>query len=320
MAMRNNERKWFLGVDGGQSSTVVVVGDQTGAVLGVGNAGPCNHVAKSEARERFLGTIGGAVHTAQEMAGCADVHFEAACLGFSGGPHDKDALTREAIRANHYLIVNDAHIALTGALGGKPGVIAIAGTGSIAYGRNSFGMIARAGGWGYAFGDEGSAYDIVRQALRAILRFEEGWGSATALREALLKATDARSANDLLHRFYTPDFPRARVASYAPLVDQAAREGDHVAREILMTGAQTLATYVAAVRRQLFQRGETSATSYVGGVFESSLFLERFRLILELEGDGIIHPPLYGPATGALIEAYRIAGFHELPSGDRTGL
>jgi N-acetylglucosamine kinase-like BadF-type ATPase len=318
----SDQRKWFLGVDGGQSSTVAVVGDQTGAVLGVGHAGPCNHVAKSESRERFLGAIGGAARAAIEAAGCSDQNpmFEAACLGFSGGPHDKDALTREAIRAHHYLIVNDAHIALTGALGGEPGVIAIAGTGSIAYGRNSFGKIARAGGWGYAFGDEGSAYDIVRQALRAMLRFDEGWGAATALRELLLHVTGAHSANDLLHRFYTPEFPRSRVASFAPLVDQAAREGDHVAREILNSGAQALATYVAAVRRQLFQRTEISTMSYIGGVFESSLFLERFRLILELEGDGHIHPPRFGPATGALLEAYRLAGIRELPAGPHIAL
>lgn len=318
-----NERKWFLGVDGGQSSTVAVVGDQTGAVLGVGQAGPCNHVAKPEARERFLGAIGGAVRAALQAAGCdsaAGAAFEAACLGFSGGTHDKDALTREAIRAEHYLVVNDAHIALTGATGGQPGVIAIAGTGSIAYGKNAFGKIARAGGWGYAFGDEGSAYDIVRQALRAILRFEEGWGPATALREALLHATGAFSANHLLHSFYTPDYPRRRIASFAPLVDQAARDGDSVAHEILTAGAQSLAAYVAAVRRQLFHRSERSETSYVGGVFASDVFRERFRLIVELEGDGAIHPPKFGPACGALIEALRLGGVHEPPTGPHTDL
>jgi N-acetylglucosamine kinase-like BadF-type ATPase len=329
--MRQNVRKWFLGVDGGQSSTVAVIGDETGAVKGVGKAGPCNHVAAAEARERFLGAIGGAVRAAEEAAGCLEgatgsgdvhqrIHFEAACLGFSGGPHDKEALTREAVRARHYLIANDAHIALTGATGGEPGVIAIAGTGSIAYGRNAAGKTARAGGWGYIFGDEGGAFDLVRQALRAILRHDEGWGAATSLRDTLLHATGARDGNDLLHRFYTLDFPRSRVASYAPLIDEAAREGDHVAREILMSGAQALATYVAAVRRQLFQRGEPSHTSYIGGVFASELFRERFRLIVELEGDSGVHPPKYGPAVGALLEAYKLGGVHEIAHGDHAGL
>ncbi len=307
------ERRWFLGVDGGQSSTVALIGDETGAVRGVGRAGPCNHVSAAESRERFINAVGGAVRAAQEAAGCVDVVFQGACLGFSGGPHDKEALTKETMSARHYAITNDAHIALTGALAGEPGIITIAGTGSIAYGRNTSGKTARAGGWGYAFGDEGSAFDLVRQALRAMLRFEEGWGPATGLRDALLHATGAHDSNDLVHRFYTPEYPRARVASYAPLVDDAANNGDAVAREILHGAAQGLAMYVAAVRRQLFHRGETAQVSYIGGVFASELLRARFQLIVELEGELHVHAPKFGPATGALIEAYRVAGLSILP-------
>ncbi len=314
------ESKWFLGVDGGQSSTVALIGDETGAIKGVGRAGPCNHVSAAEGQARFLQAVQGALEAAEENAGCGRVHFEAACLGFSGGPHDKEAITKQVVKAKHYSIVTDAHVALTGATAGEPGVIAIAGTGSIAYGRNAAGKTARAGGWGYAMGDEGSAFDIVRQALRAILRMEEGWGPETSLLERLLGATGAVSANDLLHRFYTPEFPRARIASFAPLVDEAAQQGDHVAREILNNSAQALATYVAAVRRQLFHRGETSRTAYIGGVFRSELLRTRFQLIVELEGESRVHPPAYGPATGALIEAYRLGGVHVPPHGEHTGL
>src|SRR5258706_176871 len=80
------------------------------------------------------------------------------------------------------------------------------------------GRAARAGGWGYIFGDEGGGFDITRQALRAALRFEEGWGPATALRVMLLQATGARDANDALHRFYTQEYPRPRIASFSRLV------------------------------------------------------------------------------------------------------
>ena len=179
--------------------------------------------------------------------------FEAACLGLSGGPDDKEALAKETIRAERYLITHDAHIALAGATGGEPGIIVIAGTGSIVFGRNAAGVTARAGGWGYVFGDEGGAFDLVRQALRAVLRNEEGWGPPTALREALLEATGARDANQLLHLFYTDEYPRDRVAGWAKLVDQAARAGDAVAGDILGSAAQALATLTAAVRRQLFE-------------------------------------------------------------------
>jgi len=110
------------------------------------------------------------------------------------------------------MVTSDAFIALSGATAGGPGLVAIAGTGSIAFGRNAAGRTARAGGWGYLFGDEGGAFSIVRQALRAALRHEEGWGAPTELRPALLEATGAASANDLLHRLYTAEFTRQRIA------------------------------------------------------------------------------------------------------------
>ena len=303
----------FLGVDGGQSSTSALIGDETGRILGVGRAGPCNHVSTAESRARFIDAIGGAVRSAAEAAGLTEMRFTAACLGLSGGPADKEALAKEIVPAGKYLIVNDAVIALAGATAGEPGVIAIAGTGSIAFGRNAEGRIARAGGWGYVFGDEGGAFDLVRQALRAALRHEEGWGARTSLREALLEATGASDMNHLLHRFYTPEFPRAKVASYAKLVDEAARQGDAIAREILHGSAQALATLVAAVRRELFHRGEPARASYIGGVFQSEILRERFGMLVELESDAPVHPPAYGPAAGALIEAYRLAGLHIHP-------
>jgi N-acetylglucosamine kinase-like BadF-type ATPase len=238
----------------------------------------------------------------------------------SGGPQDKTTLAKEIVSAARLSVTTDAQVALTGATAGEPGIIAIAGTGSIAYGRNAAGKVARAGGWGYAMGDEGGAYDIVRQALRAMLRHHEGWGSSTALTDTLLAATGARDPNDLLHRFYTPEYPKSRVASFAPFVDEAARKGDTIAREILKGAAQSLAMYVAAVRRQLFHRGEPSHVSYVGGVFRSDLLRERFRLIVELEGEANVHPPKYGPAVGALIDAYRLAGVHVHPWGTYHGL
>jgi N-acetylglucosamine kinase-like BadF-type ATPase len=299
--------RWFLGVDGGQSSTAALIGDESGRVVGVGHAGPCNHVSTAESHARFRDAIGGAVRAASAAAGLTEDRFAAACVGLSGGPEDKDALVRELISAEHYRITNDAVIALLGATAGEPGVIAIAGTGSIAYGRNAEGRTARAGGWGYVFGDEGGAFDLVRQAVRAALRKEEGWGHATALREALLEATGASNMNELLHRFYTPAYPRGRIASYATLVDESARNGDAAARDILHNAAQSLATYAAAVRRQLFHRGELARTSYIGGVFRSAILRERFAMLVELESDVPVRPPAMGPAAGALIEAYRLA-------------
>jgi N-acetylglucosamine kinase-like BadF-type ATPase len=294
--------KLYLGIDGGQSGTVALIGDETGRVLGEGQAGPCNHVAAPERRDKFFSAVGDSVKEAARAAG-VDPVFEAVCAGFSGGSADKDALTRELIRAERYLITHDAHIALSGATGGRPGVIVIAGTGSIAYGRNASKRMARAGGWGYVFGDEGGAFDIVRQAIRAALRREEGWGGPTTLQAALLDASGAASMDELLHWCYTPDWPRERVAALASLVDQSARAGDPAAIGILDGAAQELVTIAMAVRRQLFAPEEATTLHYIGGVFTSEVLLTRFRMLAELDDATRVLPPAHTPAHGALFEA-----------------
>lgn len=296
--------KLFLGVDGGQSSTTALVGDEAGRVVGVGRGGPCNHVGKADGREKFLRAVGDCLR----HAGFHGAEFEAACLGFSGGAADKEGYVRELIKAKQYLVTHDAFVALVGATAGEPGVVTIAGTGSMAFGRNSAGKMVRAGGWGYVFGDEGAGFDLVRQALRAALRHEEGWGPKTSLGDALVSLAGATSVNDLLHRFYTDEYPRERVAAFSKLVDRIARDGDAVAREIIMSAAQQLATLASAARAQIFDPGESSCISYLGGVFRSEMLLGRYRMLMELEEGNRVAEPIYGSAAGALIEAYRAAG------------
>ena len=291
---------YFLGVDGGQSSTTAMVGDETGRVIGYGRGGPCNHISGAEAKARFVGAIGQAVIQATSAR-----HFASACLGFSGGAEDKAKWLDEVFTADRRVVTHDGLIALTGATGGNPGVIIIAGTGQFAFGRNAAGRTARAGGWGYIYGDEGGGFDLTRQALRAALRDEEGWGPKTALRDLLLAASGARDANDLMHRMYTPEFPRSVIASWSHLVNDAAETGDLCARAILEQAAQNLADYTLAVCHNLFAKNDSISLAHIGGVFKSRLLLEAFRQrIAPFEAT----PPLYGPATGALLEAYREAG------------
>src|SRR3954453_7697982 len=302
--------KLFLGVDGGQSGTTAVIGDETGRILGTGEAGPCNHAAAAEGRVKLERAIRGSVGTACAAAGLelASTRFEAACFGLSGGPEDRLGILSSIVKRARPLIVTiDAVVALSGATPKGQGIIVIAGTGSISFGRNAGGQSAPAGGWGYVFGDEGGAFDIARQALRASLRMEEGWGPPTRLREILVAATESRDANDMLHRFYGPEWPRSRVATLAPLVDAAAAEGDEVAGQIIYNAAQELAILAASVRGQLWKTRDEVYVAYIGGVFQSARLLERFRMLVELDGITRCSPPLHGPAEGALFEAYRLA-------------
>ncbi|MBV9768738.1 MAG: ATPase [Bryobacterales bacterium] len=302
---------YFLGVDGGQSSTTSMIGDETGRVAGVGLSGPCNHVGAAEGRAKFTGAILGSVQAACAQAGlnAATIHFSSACLGFSGGPADKEPLLNELLRCERMIVTDDALIALAGATAGEPGVIVISGTGSIGFGRNSLGRTARAGGWGYLFGDEGGGFWIARQALRAALRFEEGWGAPTSLRARLLDETGARNMNDLLHRCYTTGFPRPRIASFSVLVNHAAESGDPAASRILDEAARELALLAGAVRRQLFGTGDSLFVSYAGGAFNSRILRGRFRNLIQAQMGARVAAPVYEPAAGALLEAYRAAGF-----------
>lgn len=300
----------FLGVDGGQSSTTALIGDETGAIHGIGVAGPCNHVGAAEGKAKLKKTVAECLEKACQQADLdpATVSFSAACFGMSGGPDDKQMLLSEIIRTSNLLVTDDAVIALSGALAGEPGVVTIAGTGSISFGRDATGHRARAGGWGYVFGDEGGAFDIVRQALRAALRFEEGWGPATGLRSELLSQTGCGSMNAVLHAFYTTEWPRSRVAALARLVDELAESGDAVSIQILETAAQKLAEFPLAVRRQLWGGEEHVRVSFIGGVFRSKILLSRFRSEIEAHEGCEIVVPVLGAAGGALLEAYRVGG------------
>ena len=189
-----------------------------------------------------------------------------------------------------------------------PGVVVVAGTGSMAFGKNAAGETARAGGWGYVFGDEGGAFGIVRHALRAALRQEEGWGPETALTGLLLKECGAQTVNQLMHSFYSERFPRDRVASLAPLVDRAASNDDQVAAEILRAAGDCLQELAMAVRKQLFAPGDAVKIVPVGEVFRSRFLEDEFRRPLDAEESTSVVQPKFEPVIGALFRAYQLAG------------
>ncbi len=306
---------YFLGVDGGQSSTVAMIGDSKGKIRGWATAGPCNHVGAAEARAKFVRVMRECLSQAARQAGInpEKPSFSAACLGMSGGPEDKAALLAEVIDSGNIIVTHDGQIALAGATGGEPGIIVIAGTGSIAFGENLQRETARAGGWGYIFGDEGGGFGIAREALRAALREHEGWGPRTALTPALIESAGASNPNEALHLFYTPEWPRSRVATLAKTVSDIAETGDPVAIGILNNAAQHLAMLAAGVRRQLWRDEEPVKVSWIGGAFNSLRLQERFRTLVQLEGSVTAGPPAHSPVVGALILAWRSAGLTMAP-------
>ena len=295
----------FLGIDGGQTSTIAVIGNERGEVLGRGKGGPSNHVGAEHGRARLISAVRGALEAACLSAGFdpGHVEFEGACMGATGGPVDKEPILREILRVRALQVTDDATIALTGAHEGAPGIITIAGTGSVSMGRNAAGRCARAGGWGYAIGDEGSAYDLVRRALRASLRFSEGWGPATVLHDRLLNWTRTSEIHELRRLIYTLEYPRPRVAALAPLVCEAARENDSVARGIVRSAARALVRITIVVRDRLFQN-EPASVAYIGGMFLDDSIRQSF--VEQLGRKRVsVHLPRRPPDEGALLEAIR---------------
>ncbi len=301
-------QRLFLGVDGGQSSSRAVIGDGSGLILGRAEGAPCNRATSESGKQQLNQSIGDLLRRAVAAAGLpGSTVFEAACFGMSGGPDDKRDILAGLVPDARIDVTNDAEVALDGACPGRSGVVVIAGTGAIAVARNSFGTLIRRGGWGHVFGDEGSAFDIVRLALRAALSAEEGWGEPTALREMFLDATGCRTAIEALHRFYDPDWPRSRVASLAPLVDRAAHDGDATARFVMERTGTALASLGGRVSDALPLTMGVPKVYALGGVFRSSSVRNRFTVGLRAH-DLVVGEPAHDAAVGALLRAYRLVG------------
>jgi N-acetylglucosamine kinase-like BadF-type ATPase len=180
----------------------------------------------------------------------------AVCVGMAGVDRPEDLAVMTAVlarvaRGSAAVIVNDALIALEAGVRGGPGTVLIAGTGSIAYGRDANGRAARAGGWGYVLGDEGSGYWLGRQALRAVVRAADGRGPRTALTPRVLAHYGVASPQDLVRLMSGGGAKPAAIATLAREVEAAADDRDAVAQRLVSDAARQLASAAESVVRRL---------------------------------------------------------------------
>jgi N-acetylglucosamine kinase-like BadF-type ATPase len=254
-----------LGIDAGGTKTVCLLADETGAVVAEARGPGANlHAAGELAVEKVL-------HQVMESAiGDLDVTPAAVCIGIAGVDRDDEARTVRAImrRLGHRsraVVVNDALIALVAAAGAAPGVVIIAGTGSIVYGRNARHEAARAGGWGHMIGDEGSGYWIGREALSAVMRAADGRGPQTELMQDLLGGSTSATSRDC-RVVYDREQPRMAMAALGPLVQRVSERGDAVATRILERAAEELVLAAGSVTARLEMRGEAFGFHLAGSV------------------------------------------------------
>jgi N-acetylglucosamine kinase-like BadF-type ATPase len=272
---------YVLGIDVGGTKTVCFLSDEEGKVLSTAKGPGANLQAVGELQlEKVL-------HTVMEEAVTPHATIPSAiCLGIAGVDRPDDAgvvrgiMSRIGYKART-LVVNDALIALQAGVGSAPGIVIVAGTGSIAYGRDSRGRAARAGGWGYVLGDEGSGYWMGRLALRAIVREADGRGQPTTLTARVLAHFGASRPDELFQTVYREDFTPAAVAALARHVQLARDEGDPIATAILTRAAQELVAAAVSVVKQLELTGEDFTFVLSGGMFKAVPWLgdEMMRLL-----------------------------------------
>jgi N-acetylglucosamine kinase-like BadF-type ATPase len=256
-----------LGIDAGGTKTVCLLADEEGRIVAEARGGGANlqSVGELEVEKVLHGVMDAALAN-------RDVRPTAICLGIAGVDRPADAKTVGNIMrriGSHAktLVVNDAVVALQAGAGEGPGVVLIAGTGSIAYGRNTASQAARSGGWGYLLGDEGGGFWIGRAALSAVVRQFDGRGPSTQLTELVLTQMGLTSPSELIHEIYYRDLHRHAIAGLAALVEAAADAGDAVAGHILSRAATELAAAAASVITRLGMRGDTFPVVLSGGIF-----------------------------------------------------
>jgi N-acetylglucosamine kinase-like BadF-type ATPase len=301
---RPPSRRAVVGVDGGGTKTHAVILDSDLSILGEGRAGPSNPLRVGIANA--VAAIREAVDKACEMAQVRRSDLIAAEVGLAGARRKElSARMRETLLSlgiPEIFVVGDADIALYGATEGEPGLIVIAGTGSICCGINARGKNVCAGGWGPIAGDEGAGAWIARRALRAIAHATDGRGAATSLAAAAAKYFYVSDAHDLSTAIYAPSITNERLAGFAKYVIEAAKAKDEVAREILREGGAELGTAAVAVILNLKLERERFQVAYVGGVFEAAgeLVMSAMRAeILRVAPRAFLAPPRFPPAVAA---------------------
>jgi N-acetylglucosamine kinase-like BadF-type ATPase len=297
-------RRAVVGVDGGATKTHAAILDSNFTLVGEGFAGPSNplRVGITSAAE----AVREAIEKACEAAEVRRTDLVAAQIGLAGASRPElRARMREALHTSgigEIVVVSDADIALYGVTEGEPGVILIAGTGSICCGTNERGKRICAGGWGPVAGDEGGGSWIARRALRAIAHAADGRGEPTSLTAAACDYFHVSDATDLSTAIYSPNVTNDRLAGFGKQVIEAAKAKDAVASQIMAEAGSELGAAAAAVIRNLKLQTEAFQVGYVGGVFNAAgeLVLEGIReAVMKVAPRAYIAPPRFPPAVAA---------------------
>ena len=302
-------REIVAGVDGGGSKTRLILASETGEEL-ASVEGPRSAMRPGEA-EKSGAVIAELVREALVNASIIDGVPTILYGGFAGVGREEErrALETELNRlgvAEEVIVDNDASIAMTDAFGEGPGIILLAGTGSIAYGRSIDGTFARCGGWGPVFGDEGSGFWIGKRALGIVAAAADGREPQTALSGSILTATEVGTPEDLIP--WAIGATNTQIAALASVVMSTAASGDARANALLSLAAEELVVHLRALATKLF--GDERAAIPValsGGLLQKGSLLRKKldQRIRSAVPGAQVRPTEIVPARGAVRSAIR---------------
>jgi N-acetylglucosamine kinase-like BadF-type ATPase len=297
--------RWLIGIDGGGTKTVACAADLSGRLLARTEKGAANyHIIGLPA---FAALVAGIIDDLAGAAGLDRADLALVSLGLAGADRDRDRRSLLGALPDlgcPCLVNSDALVALAAGLGDRgEGVVLIAGTGSIAYGRTRGGDIIRAGGWGHLVGDEGSGYDIGRQAIARGLKAAEGRDIPSPLLDRIIARLGVADIAGLIAFVYSPAAAKADIAALAATVADAAEEGDELAAAILADAAVELAGLVCSVIARGFPGPGPVPVATYGGLLLGAPVL-RQRIAALLAGQAELLPPGEEPVMGALKIGY----------------
>ncbi len=265
----------YLGIDGGGTKTAALILSEAGEAIGRGLGGPGSLAAQDDAALSYA--VRQSVQAACREAGLdyKTVRFQGVCAGMAGYSLTARraafaTLLNQLVRYDRASVAPDYLTAYWGATGGRPGIVMIAGTGAVAFGRNAAGETCREDGLGFLLGDRGSGFNLGLRALRHTLALEQA-GAPDPLAEAVAAHTTARTSSELMQWLYS-GFSPARVAGLAPVVGALAEAGDVSARDLVAEMARQLRHSVREVRHQL-RMGADAPVYPLGGLWQIGAFL-----------------------------------------------
>jgi N-acetylglucosamine kinase-like BadF-type ATPase len=302
----------ILAIDGGGSRTRCLAMNRARDVVGEATSGPSNHLlvdmeivteSLSEVIELTLNNAGlDRRDVACLSAGLAGVDFDGA------GAAEMEDLFGD-LGFSQTVISGDMVIAHAGALRGRPGVVALAGTGSCVLGIGTNEARVKVGGWGPIYGDEGSAYRIGETSLRAAARAYDGRGPETALVQALTNALRVDEFPETVSRVYVEAMEPRDIAALSLVAYEVAEAGDDVARGIFLQAGDELAESVSAALGQL--NLAEPLVSYQGAVLNSCHLLRRrfIERLQETVESVVVTPPEFEPVVGAYLLGRKSLGW-----------